>query len=230
MGAVMFPSSDATDTSIGFVPQQDILPSTLTVHEALLFAARLRLPEYIPDSEKLARVDDVVEKLGLTTVRDVRIGDGEKRGISGGEMRRVSIGLELVAKPQILILDEPTSGLDSVSAAKVAGVLHELAHDPKERRVVIATIHQPRSVQSVKVLGITNSLSFTALSYTIALTRSPCYRTVAPYILEQEALLRLPGFLLWVSRTMKDIMLQTTCWMSQVILQYHSSSRNSLSE
>ncbi|THG98054.1 hypothetical protein EW026_g4064 [Hermanssonia centrifuga] len=145
MGAVMFPSSDATDTSIGFVPQQDILPSTLTVHEALLFAARLRLPEYIPDSEKLARVDDVVEKLGLTTVRDVRIGDGEKRGISGGEMRRVSIGLELVAKPQILILDEPTSGLDSVSAAKVAGVLHELAHDPKERRVVIATIHQPSS-------------------------------------------------------------------------------------
>ena len=131
---------------IGFVPQQDILPPTLSVHEALLFAARLRLPESIPDSEKLARVDDIVDKLGLTRVRDVRIGDGDKRGISGGEMRRVSIGVELVAQPQILILDEPTSGLDSVSAAKVATVLRDLAHDPEERRVVIATIHQPRYV------------------------------------------------------------------------------------
>ena len=68
----------------------------LTVSEALLFAARLRLPEGLPESEKMARVDDVIEKLGLGAVRDVRIGDGEKRGISGGEMRRVSIGLELV--------------------------------------------------------------------------------------------------------------------------------------
>ena len=131
---------------IGFVPQQDVLPPTLTVYEALLFAARLRLPECIPESEKIARVDEIIEKLGLSHVRDVRIGDGEKRGISGGEMRRVSIGVELVAMPQVLILDEPTSGLDSVSAAKVASVLHELAHDPDERSWVIATIHQPRYV------------------------------------------------------------------------------------
>lgn len=91
-------------------------------------------------------MDDILEKLGLTHVRDTRIGDGEKRGVSGGEMRRVSIGVELVAMPEILILDEPTSGLDSVSAAKVASVLRDLAHDPDERRVVIATIHQPRCV------------------------------------------------------------------------------------
>ncbi|KAF7796484.1 hypothetical protein EIP86_007661 [Pleurotus ostreatoroseus] len=143
-GTVSFPGHHGRPL-IGFVPQQDILPPTLTVHEALLFAARLRLPECIPDSEKIARVDDIIEKLGLTRVRDVRIGDGEKRGISGGEMRRVSIGVELVAQPQILILDEPTSGLDSVSAAKVASVLADLAHDPDQRRVVIATIHQPSS-------------------------------------------------------------------------------------
>ena len=142
-GSVTFPGHPNRPL-IGFVPQQDVLPPTLTVYEALLFAARLRLPECIPDSEKIARVDEIIEKLGLSHVRDVRIGDGEKRGISGGEMRRVSIGVELVAMPQVLILDEPTSGLDSVSAAKVATVLHELAHDPDERRVVIATIHQPR--------------------------------------------------------------------------------------
>lgn len=148
-GSVTFPAAPAayppsSSPLIGFVPQQDVLPPMLTVSEALLFAARLRLPESIPESEKLARVDDVIEKLGLGGVRDVRIGDGEKRGISGGEMRRVSIGLELVAKPDVLILDEPTSGLDSVSAAKVANVLKGLAHDKENPTAVIASIHQPR--------------------------------------------------------------------------------------
>jgi ABC-type multidrug transport system ATPase subunit len=84
----------------------------LTVAEALLFAARLRLPEYVTDAEKRQRVEDVLEQLGLTQVRDTRIGGrtSHARGISGGEMRRVSIGLELVASPDVLILDEPTSG------------------------------------------------------------------------------------------------------------------------
>ncbi|PCH38575.1 ABC transporter [Wolfiporia cocos MD-104 SS10] len=148
-GMVSFPSTSpdrpASRPRIGFVPQQDILPPTLTVHEALLFAARLRLPEAVPAWEKLARVDSVIGQLGLVHIRDVRIGDGENRGISGGEMRRVSIGLELVARPDILILDEPTSGLDSVSAKKVGEVLRALAHDAENPTVVIASIHQPSS-------------------------------------------------------------------------------------
>ncbi|KZT03476.1 ABC transporter [Laetiporus sulphureus 93-53] len=138
-------SSSSIPSRIGFVPQQDILPPMLTVHEAILFAARLRLPESIPDSEKIVRVDAVLSQLGISHVRDIRIGDGEKRGISGGEMRRVSIGLELVARPDVLILDEPTSGLDSVSAKKVAEVLSTLAHDAENPTAVIASIHQPSS-------------------------------------------------------------------------------------
>jgi energy-coupling factor transporter ATP-binding protein EcfA2 len=85
----------------------------LTVYEALLFAARLRLPETVSDSVKSQRVEEVMEKLGIESIRNVRIGwnsDGKARGISGGEMRRVSIGLELIAKPDVLLLDEPTSG------------------------------------------------------------------------------------------------------------------------
>lgn len=85
----------------------------LTVFEALLFAARLRLPESIPDTEKQERVHALLEKLGIENIRNARIGDntgGKARGISGGEMRRVSIGLELISSPDILILDEPTSG------------------------------------------------------------------------------------------------------------------------
>jgi hypothetical protein len=113
-GQVSFPQASTEKTPrIGFVPQQDILPPTLTVFEALLFAARLRLPESLPDSEKQARVKEVMEKLGISDLAGVRIGSNEGnkcRGISGGEMRRVSIGLELVARPDVLILDEPTSG------------------------------------------------------------------------------------------------------------------------
>jgi ABC-type multidrug transport system ATPase subunit len=84
----------------------------LTVSEAILFAARLRLPEYVTDAEKRQRVDEVIEQLSLDHVRDSRIGGRTSfaRGISGGEMRRVSIGLELVSSPDVLILDEPTSG------------------------------------------------------------------------------------------------------------------------
>lgn len=145
-GGVSFPGTGSRKPRVGFVPQQDVLPPMLTVREALLFAARLRLPEGVPDVEKQARVDDIMTRLGIAHVSDVRIGDGEKRGISGGEMRRVTIGLELVSKPDVLLLDEPTSGLDSVSAKKVANVLHALAHDPKNPTAVIASIHQPRYV------------------------------------------------------------------------------------
>jgi ABC-type multidrug transport system ATPase subunit len=149
-GSVRFPgdpSRESRTPRIGFVPQQDVLPAMLTVSEALLFAARLRLPEYVTDAEKRQRVEDVLEQLGLTHVRDARIGGrtSHARGISGGEMRRVSIGLELVASPDVLILDEPTSGLDSVSAAKVTSVLHAVAHDTDNPTAVIATIHQPNS-------------------------------------------------------------------------------------
>ncbi|KZS98849.1 ABC transporter [Sistotremastrum niveocremeum HHB9708] len=138
-------SSLAREPRIGFVDQADVLPPTLSPFEALLFAAKLRLPESIPLSSKVSRVYDVLSQLGLSDVANNRIGSGERRGLSGGEMRRVSIGLELVGDPEVLILDEPTSGLDSVSALKVINVLRNVAHDPENPRVVICSIHQPSS-------------------------------------------------------------------------------------
>jgi ABC-type multidrug transport system ATPase subunit len=147
---LMFEDSDSKHPPrVGFVAQHDILPGTLTVFEALLFAARLRLPDSVKDQEKKVRVNDILQKLGIADIKDTRIGDvtgGKERGISGGEMRRVTIGLELVAQPDVLLLDEPTSGLDSVSAAKVADVLHAIAHDPVNPTPIIASIHQPRFV------------------------------------------------------------------------------------
>ncbi|CUA70561.1 putative ATP-dependent permease [Rhizoctonia solani] len=130
---------------VGFVDQTDVLPSNLTVTEALLFAAKLKLPESTSPAEKVARVEHVIRQLGLSEVAHSRIGGNTERGLSGGERRRVSIALEIVAGVEVLILDEPTSGLDSVSAANVARVLAELAHDPENPVAVIASIHQPSS-------------------------------------------------------------------------------------
>ncbi|KAF9936023.1 hypothetical protein BGZ67_002753 [Mortierella alpina] len=129
--------------AVGFVDQEDTLAATQTVYEAVLFSAMLRLPEAMPIQRIHERVAEVIEMLGLTHCKDRRIGNVTSRGISGGEKRRVSIALELITRPPILILDEPTSGLDSYSAHMVVEQLCKLA--ASKTTTVIMTIHQPRS-------------------------------------------------------------------------------------
>jgi ABC-type multidrug transport system ATPase subunit len=90
--------------------QSDVLPGNLSVRESLIFAARLRMPEYISETDKIARVDYIIDQLDLLPIADLRIGALQRRVISGGEIRRLSIGLELVASPDVIVLDEPTSG------------------------------------------------------------------------------------------------------------------------
>eukprot|EP00842_Homolaphlyctis_polyrhiza_P005452 jgi/Hompol1/5908/HPOL_004754-RA len=127
----------------GYVDQEDVFMPTMTPREVLMFSASLRLPESISTKDKRERVNLVLEELGLTGIADSRIGNSLKRGISGGERRRLSIGVELIVNPGILFLDEPTSGLDSYNAAQVMETLSTLAH--KSKRTVICSIHQPRS-------------------------------------------------------------------------------------
>lgn len=134
---------------VGYVDQTDLLPETSTVREAVMFAADLKLGE-ISKELKRERVFTVLSQLGLVDVADTRIGspeDSGKRGISGGERRRVSIARELVAQPAILIADEPTSGLDSTSALRILTALKALTTPEAGRRptTVITTIHQPSS-------------------------------------------------------------------------------------
>lgn len=130
---------------VAYVDQRDVLSATATVAETLQFAADLRLPENIPAHVKAERVRTVLQQLGLEHVADTRIGSGETRGVSGGEMRRVSIGVELISAPDVLILDEPTSGLDSVSAARIVTLLKAITEDETCPTTVIASIHQPSS-------------------------------------------------------------------------------------
>ena len=112
----------------------------LTVAENLMHAANTRVIG--SKAFKAARVDTVLGKLGISHVRDSVIGDDRKRGLSGGERKRVSIGMELVANPAVLCLDEPTTGLDSASAEVVVDLLRSLADDG---HTVICILHQPRS-------------------------------------------------------------------------------------
>ncbi|XP_022731477.1 ABC transporter G family member 23 [Durio zibethinus] len=124
----------------GFVAQEDNLLPLLTVRETLMFSAKFRLKE-MSSKEKEERVESLMQELGLLHVANSFVGDQENRGISGGERKRVSIGVDMIHDPPILFLDEPTSGLDSTSALQVIELLASMA---KARgRTVLLSIHQP---------------------------------------------------------------------------------------
>lgn len=153
-----------------YIMQDDRLFPMLTVYETLMFAADFRLGS-ISREDKIQRVERLIEQLGLTvsssinlfqerngtissielrcpiffllqSSRNTYIGDEGTRGVSGGERRRVSIGVDIIHGPSLLFLDEPTSGLDSTSAHSVIEKVHDIACSGS---TVILTIHQPSS-------------------------------------------------------------------------------------
>jgi ABC-type multidrug transport system ATPase subunit len=129
-------------TMFAFVAQEDALHEPSTPRQALRFSAKLRLPRSTPDQEIDYLVNRYIEELGLDACCDTVIGGGLRKGISGGEKRRVSIGVELIAQPSIIFLDEPTSGLDSFAAKQVMKLLQKVA---QAGNIVLFTIHQPSS-------------------------------------------------------------------------------------
>ena len=124
---------------LAYVQQDDILFQTLTVRECLQFAARMRLPESVDHEE---RVNQLIESLKLEKAQNTKIGGSMVKGVSGGERKRTSIGVELITDPSLIFLDEPTTGLDSFTAFTVVEMLRGLA---LSGRTVVATIHQPNS-------------------------------------------------------------------------------------
>ncbi|KAM8928326.1 LOW QUALITY PROTEIN: broad substrate specificity ATP-binding cassette transporter ABCG2-like [Lycaon pictus] len=118
---------------------QDVM-GTLTVRENLQFSAALRLPTTMT-SRKNERINKVIQQLGLDKVADSKVGTQFIRGMSGGERKRTSIGMELITDPAILFLDEPTTGLDSSTANAVLLLLKRMS---EQERTIIFSIHQPR--------------------------------------------------------------------------------------
>eukprot|EP00898_Chlorokybus_atmophyticus_P007407 jgi/Chlat1/7668/Chrsp64S07172 len=125
-----------------YVEQQDTLAPNLTVYEMLLYSALLKMTQSTPLAVKKDRVEKIIAALGLRSVRDTKIGSNLIRGISGGQKKRVNIGVELMFNPSMLFLDEPTSGLDSATSHDIIRVVRGLADGG---RTVICTIHQPSS-------------------------------------------------------------------------------------
>ena len=144
-GKVLFngraPTIDDYRFSVGYVEQFDTLVGELTVENMLRYTADLKLPSSVSAEERKARVEEVIQMLSLETCRKTVIGSALSRGISGGQAKRVNIGLALISRPPILFLDEPTSGLDSRVADEVIELLKELAH--RDTRTIVCTIHSP---------------------------------------------------------------------------------------
>ncbi|KAJ1797698.1 ATP-binding cassette transporter snq2 [Coemansia sp. RSA 2399] len=128
----------------GYCEQIDVHSPNATVREALRFSAYLRQPASVPDSEKDEYVERVIHLLGMDAISDCLIGEADSgEGISLEERKRLTIGVELVAKPKILFLDEPTSGLDAQASFKIVHFMRRLA---AEGQTILCTIHQPSAL------------------------------------------------------------------------------------
>ena len=149
-GVELYENYDDIKNFIGYVPQDDIIHSELTVYEALFYSSQLRLSNKVNKRSKNKkkeifeinkRIDEVLKDLGIEKTKDLLIGSPDtEKGISGGQRKRVNIAMELLANPDLLFLDEPTSGLSSVDTKILMDKLKELSNNGK---TIILTIHQP---------------------------------------------------------------------------------------
>lgn len=132
---------DRVQGIVGYIPQDDLLIEDLTVYDNLYYAARLCFGHYTEeDTHKLA--EQVLLNLGLTEIRNLKVGSPLQKTISGGQRKRLNIGLELLREPAILFVDEPTSGLSSRDSENIMDLLKELSLRGK---MVFVVIHQPSS-------------------------------------------------------------------------------------
>ena len=145
-GCILFNGTERTSRTkreIGYVMQDDLFFSELTVRETLQFTADIRIPKTVSAEEKSKRIDEIITSLRLNQCENTHIGDQIFfKGISGGERKRLNIANELIHDPSILLGDECTSGLDSSSALTVIQLVRQLTNQGK---TIICTIHQPSS-------------------------------------------------------------------------------------
>ncbi len=142
-------------SEIGYVPQDEIVHSYLTVREALTYAARLRLPQDSSEKEIAAAVEAVLTELALTEHAETRVGS-----LSGGQRKRVGVGVELVNRPGLLFLDEATTGLDPALETRLMQLMRDLANN---RRAVVTITHATKNLglcDKVAVMGRGGHLCF----------------------------------------------------------------------
>ncbi|CEG47790.1 atp-binding cassette superfamily [Plasmopara halstedii] len=128
---------------MNYVSEEMAFLGAFTVLETLQIGAGLSLPGHMPPVQREARVQDVIDAMGLRSCSNARVGDIFHKGISSGQRKRLGIALELLSDPALLLLDEPTSGLDSSSARGVMQYIERLCQEGGKN--VVCTIHQPSS-------------------------------------------------------------------------------------
>jgi ABC-type multidrug transport system ATPase subunit/pSer/pThr/pTyr-binding forkhead associated (FHA) protein len=137
-GTDLYENFDAYRTELGYVPQDDIIHRELTVAQAFDYAAQLRMPADTTPEERRQRIQEVLDDLDLTPRRDVPI-----HKLSGGQRKRVSIGVELLTRPSLFFLDEATSGLDPGTEAQMMRLLRKLAD---QGRTILLVTHATKNV------------------------------------------------------------------------------------
>lgn len=125
---------------ITYIPQYDAFDEQLTIEENLKFAAAIRAP-HLSRRERQRRIDSKIAELGLNERRREVVGDSHRKVLSGGERKRLNIGLDMVSTADVYLFDEPTSGLSSKDSEHVIEIIRGMAHN----KIVLVTIHQPTS-------------------------------------------------------------------------------------
>jgi ATP-binding cassette subfamily G (WHITE) protein 2 len=120
------PRTDDFRLRTAYVLQDDVHIATLTVEECVYYAVWTRVPSLVTHETRQQRVDVLLKMLGIDHVRKSIVGDPMRKGISGGQMKRLSIAVELVTLPDVVFLDEPTSGLDSSIALEVMSAVRDI--------------------------------------------------------------------------------------------------------
>ncbi|KAI9043872.1 putative ABC transporter [Aspergillus affinis] len=137
------PDTETFGRITSYVEQEDALIGSLTVYETLKFAADLSLPGSVSKSQRKERIQTLLKAFGIQGQASTLVGTPIRKGISGGQKRRVSVASQLITCPKILFLDEPTSGLDSTASFEVISYVKKLAVE--NNLIIIASIHQPSS-------------------------------------------------------------------------------------
>ncbi|MBX9743453.1 MAG: ATP-binding cassette domain-containing protein [Chthoniobacterales bacterium] len=134
----LYSNHEALRQYITYIPQYEAFDEQLTIEENLSFAAALRAP-HLSRRERWRRIDSKLEELGLNERRKNVVGDAHQKILSGGERKRLNIGLDMISTADIYLFDEPTSGLSSKDSEHVIDIIRSIAHN----KIVLVTIHQP---------------------------------------------------------------------------------------
>jgi ABC-type multidrug transport system ATPase subunit len=139
-GQSLYPNLDTLKHYVSHIPQEDAFDEHLTIGENLQFAAAMRSP-HLSRRDRMRRLEAKLLELGLGERRDAVVGSAVKKTLSGGERKRLNIGLDMIGMSDVYLFDEPTSGLSSKDSEHVIEIIRSMAHN----KIIIVTIHQPSS-------------------------------------------------------------------------------------